>query len=410
MKARRGHREKVESGIYRNHRLSCSLKRCECPFAISVPGDKPGSTRTLTITGSLKDARAAKHNAQAVGRTPAPVKVETVGSFAQEWLEAGRVNWSPGYYSLKERSYRTFIKDRWGDIPLKSLNRREVQTWATGLISQGIGRRAVEHSIETLRAICGKAVELCLIESNPAMRIKLPPKPVQERTPADRVINLNQSARLYQFCTLREETIIRAALEAGLRRGEIAGLQWSDVLLTERRILIRRSVYQDAQGKQLLQPKMQKAGRVAISQSFADKLSEWKEQATDAYVWPGREGGPMAPSSISHLVSRLQKKAGLIDSQGRHIANLHGLRHSAGSIALSQGVPLTIVSASLRHSKPDFTARVYSHILGDDELDRFADAHTLRDALREGENPTISRDKEHCSQARGRGFEPRRPL
>lgn len=407
MKDRRGRRERVESGIYRVHRLSCQLKRCDCPFAISVPGMKPGSTRTVTINGTLKEAKAEKFRLQAVGQAPIPVKVETVDTFAQEWLESGKLNWSPGYYAIKERHYQ-FISKRFGHLPLTSISRREVQAWVSDLFRKGEGRRSVEHSIETLRALMGKALDLCLIESNPAVRIKLPPKPVQERTPADRVIGLDERQQLLAVCTLREETIIRAALEAGLRRGEIAGLQWSDILFNERRILIRRSIWQDPSGKHILQPKMQKSGRVAISQEFADKLAEWKQQATEEFVWPGREGGPMSPSSISHLVSRLQKKAGLIDSKGRHKANLHGLRHSAGSIALSQGVPLTIVSASLRHSKPDFTARVYSHILGDQELDRFADA--LRDTLREEENPSISREKGSASQAWGRGFESRRPL
>ena len=67
-----------------------------------------------------------------------------------------------------------------------------------------------------------------------------------------------------------------------------------------------------------------------------------------------------------------------MDAKGRHVAHLHGLRHSAGSIALAEGIPLTIVSAQLRHSRPDFTARVYSHMLGDEQLDRFAAVHGAR--------------------------------
>jgi integrase len=83
----------------------------------------------------------------------------------------------------------------------------------------------------------------------------------------------------------------------------------------------------------------------------------------------------MSPSSVSHLIARIGRDAGLVDAKGRQVAHLHGLRHSAGSVALSRGVPLTVVSASLWHSRPDFTARVYSHLLSDAELDRFAAAH-----------------------------------
>lgn len=124
---------------------------------------------------------------------------------------------------------------------------------------------------------------------------------------------------------------------------------------------------------------------MAISQTLAQRLADWYalsvvEGGADAagWVWPGRDGGPMSPSSVSHLVAKVGKRAGLVDAKGRHVAHAHGLRHSAGSIALSEGVPLTVVSAQLRHSRPAFTAARYAHLLGDAELDRFADAHETR--------------------------------
>lgn len=132
---------------------------------------------------------------------------------------------------------------------------------------------------------------------------------------------------------------------------------------------------------------------MAISAALAERLADWYaksvvEGGADAagWLWPGRDGGPMSPSSITHLVAKVGRRAGLVDAKGRHVAHAHGLRHSAGSIALSEGVPLTVVSAQLRHSRPAFTAARYSHLLSDAELDRFAAAHsteTLRETLRE---------------------------
>ena len=57
-------------------------------------------------------------------------------------------------------------------------------------------------------------------------------------------------------------------------------------------------------------------------------------------------------------------------------------------------MPLTVVSAQLRHSRPAFTAARYSHLLSDAELDRFAAAHsteTLRETLRERDDASENR-------------------
>ena len=42
---------------------------------------------------------------------------------------------------------------------------------------------------------------------------------------------------------------------------------------------------------------------------------------------------------------------------------LHDVRHSYATAALGSGVPLKIVSARLGHASPEFTARVYQHVL-----------------------------------------------
>lgn len=102
----------------------------------------------------------------------------------------------------------------------------------------------------------------------------------------------------------------------------------------------------------------------------------------------------MAPATVTRIVERVGKKAGLVDVLGRHVAHAHGLRHSAGSIALAEGVVLMDVSLQLRHSRADFTARVYAHHLGDGGLDRFAAAHSTRsDAAQAAPIPTLTGDE-----------------
>jgi len=62
-----GWRERIDSGVYRAHRIGCPAsgdrrpgRRCGCSFQILVPGDLSGRTRMLTIRGTITEARAAK--------------------------------------------------------------------------------------------------------------------------------------------------------------------------------------------------------------------------------------------------------------------------------------------------------------------------------------------------------------
>jgi integrase len=52
---------------------------------------------------------------------------------------------------------------------------------------------------------------------------------------------------------------------------------------------------------------------------------------------------------------------------------MHTLRHTHASNLLSQGVPVSAVSARLGHSDQTTTMRIYSHALPDDDR-RAADA------------------------------------
>ena len=56
------------------------------------------------------------------------------------------------------------------------------------------------------------------------------------------------------------------------------------------------------------------------------------------------------------------RKAGL---QG---ISLHSLRHTHGSMLLSRGVPLPVVSRRLGHSSVNTTANIYAHAFTADEL------------------------------------------
>jgi len=175
--------------------------------------------------------------------------------------------------------------------------------------------------------------------------------------------------------------MVRTSAECGLRLGEVVGLRWGDVDLAERRVTVRRAIYQ-APGRNGEAPhrveKPPKAGReatVALTSGLARLLSEWFSvsvvetgASASGYVFPARDGGPLGIYTPNQALGRLCRRAGLVDDAGRPLVSWHGLRHSCASNMLAAGVPLPDVSAQLRHADVSVTARVYAHSLGHDRL------------------------------------------
>ncbi|MEF9886547.1 tyrosine-type recombinase/integrase [Streptomyces sp. P9-A4] len=67
------------------------------------------------------------------------------------------------------------------------------------------------------------------------------------------------------------------------------------------------------------------------------------------------DGRPLRPPLVLDRLHRLSEET------GAPWVTVHDLRHLAATITIIAGVPLTVVSKTLRHSTPSTTANRYSH-------------------------------------------------
>jgi hypothetical protein len=74
------------------------------------------------------------------------------------------------------------------DVPLADLARSADEAWAAELIGSGHGRRGRDRNADAPGHAHG-ALDAGMIDTNPAARVRLPPAPPTERTPADRVLD-----------------------------------------------------------------------------------------------------------------------------------------------------------------------------------------------------------------------------
>jgi integrase len=147
---------------------------------------------------------------------------------------------------------------------------------------------------------------------------------------------------------------------AALRLGEVRGLKWRDVSFEENTINVSRSLLPDGQAK----PTKTKAGTrtVALFPELRRALLTWKikspHDAPDDYIVCTATGAAVMERNLGRALGSAKTAAGIDGGEKR--LNWHALRHSAGSIWLTEyGLAVTTVSAMMGHSNPSFTLACY---------------------------------------------------
>lgn len=215
---------------------------------------------------------------------------------------------------------------------------------------------------------CSSAVREEIIPTNPARDIDkptVPDHPVEVWEPEVLVEFFDRCGR-HRLGALFEFTAY-----TGLRRGEMAGLHWSDVDLASREIVVRNNRL-SVDGRVQEGTTKTRSGRrtVPLNDAAVAALLTWqlhqseeREKAQEAWrtqghVFTMEDGRALDPAYITRLFQKIRR-------QGEPLPELtfHGLRHCAGSLWLAAGVDISIVSKLLGHSSISVTADIYAHML-----------------------------------------------
>ncbi|MFD7836377.1 site-specific integrase [Streptomyces sp. NPDC059761] len=145
-------------------------------------------------------------------------------------------------------------------------------------------------------------------------------------------------------------------------------MHWNDVHLTEGVLYVRCTLSAiDNNRLVITTPKTRSSrGWVAISPRVATALRHraltippTRADPDDPFaglVFCRPDGRPLGPHQVLDRLRRLSAEAGVPR------ITVHDLRHLAATITITAGVPLTVVSKTLRHSTLSTTANIYSHL------------------------------------------------
>ncbi len=300
---------------------------------------------------------------------------QRIVEYLESWLEEckkGTIR--KNTYLLHQNNIKNHIAPYFKQMLLRDLKPIMYQKFLNHLVDQGYSRRTVEIVHSTMHNALHQAVILGKLEKNPCEGaiIKGEKKQREVKFIDSEVIPvfLKEAMRYGYIYWI----FFRVLIETGMRKGEAAALQWSDVNLKERKITVNKTLDFSANSlekdKLFGDPKTFRSIRtIPISQALANDLkfhAQWQNQnklnLKDAYhhdlnlVLCREDGSPMPKSSLFNAFSRILKRCGLPPLP------IHSLRHTCAVLHLEAGVDMKYVQELLGHGSIQITSDVYSHI------------------------------------------------
>ena len=226
----------------------------------------------------------------------------------------------------------------------------------------------IDHFRTVLTVAFGFAEKHGMIERNP-MRFVSSVK--EDRTEVD---FLSKDEAILFLSHLNEDapmfwkTAMNLFIRTGIRRGELAGLKWSDIDQTNNTLTVCRDVINNAEtGRKnvVKETKSAHSDRVLpIDPAMMALLKAWRSKQADEYGTklmpsafifgsPIDPYNPIRPDSITQWLSRFNKRHGL-----RNVSP-HDLRHTCATLLLSNGATVKETQMIMGHADASTTLKFY---------------------------------------------------
>jgi len=323
-----------------------------------------------------------------------------------EWAEQVR-ELSPSTLVAYRHWISRVILPGLGEVPVGRVTADRLERFYVGLRQRGgvRGRGLSASSVRDVHAILTSAFTRAVVwgwlPANPALAAVAPPIERVERTPP----TVEEVARLLA-AALAEDlwfgVLLRLAALAGVRRGELCGLRWSDVDAEHGELLIARGVVAvPGRGLLVRATKTHAVRRVALDAGTTGllRVHHAQVQATaqavgttlvgESFVFsPAVDGSvPLRPDGITQRFTRLRERVGFK-------CRLHDLRHFMVTELLTAGVDVYTVSKRAGHDSSSVTLNVYAHVRPAQDREAAERIGELCDQALAGLDPLVERAAE----------------
>ncbi len=339
--------------------------RCTCHPAYQAQVFSPRDRKTIRKSfKTLADARAWRADTKAAlqkGTLRAPTRT-TLADAAEDWLAAARAGTArtrsgDPYKPSALRSYAEALNTKalpeLGHLRLSAVDRVAVQDTVDRLVAQGLAPSTVRNSVLPLRAIFRRAVARSEVVKNPTLGLSLP----AVRGRRERVARPQEARALIAALSAGDRALWATALYAGLRRGELQGLRWSDLDLKAGVIRVERSFDQKAGP---IEPKSRSGRRrVPLAKPLRAELSAHRlrqcERGEGLVLGNGERA--FTPGAATRRAREAWAR------QGLEPIGLHECRHTYAAHMIAAGVNAKALCAYMGHSSITVTLDRYGHLM-----------------------------------------------
>jgi integrase len=234
---------------------------------------------------------------------------------------------------IDEAALRLWLLPRLGARQLKRLRPSDIEAVLVALAKEGKSAQTRRTAYTVVRKVLDAAARDGELARNPAAAV---PRPRTEPT-ASRFLD-RDTVRALLECARgdRLEPLVTLLAYTGLRIGEALALRWDDVDLDVGFLRV--------------------TGTMARADGKITRPSTNSARSRRAVALPGPALEALKARRTSQPRERLAATAGAPS------ATFHGLRHSAATVLLEEGVPMRVVAEILGHSSTRLIADTYSHV------------------------------------------------
>jgi integrase len=322
--------------------------------------------RQHAIQGGERDALAKQ--AELRGKLARGERVVTANrlfrELAEEWFEAKKPRLRPRVAAGYRTSLDLYVLPAVGDRKLGQVTVQAVAELACELEAKGLTRATVLNHLKPIRASFAYAIRRGMASYNPVDQLEPDELPAastrKARIPTDEEIAdlFSAAARFVSRRGYDYHPLLELAIYAGLRKGEVLGLEWQDFDPAARCLYVRRQWTKDG----LVDEPKTKAStrRVPLPAATVKRLAELKLRSRfagdEAPIFCTRNGTHLGHDNVHRAWVKLKDEAQI---EG---LRFHELRHAAASILIGQGLTPVEVAAVLGHANPNITLSTYAHL------------------------------------------------